>query len=285
MRIRSTFAAALFLAAALPSGAWAQEAGKFGAPREITLALGDSLAFGYQAEKVLRNPFDLVQFHTGFAFVFAKRLAQTPPGARAQLVNYGCPGETTGSFLTGPCFYQAAGFPLHASYKGSQIDAAEALLAGQHGQVSPILISLGANDVLALLGLCPALDARCVGAFLPGILDRVGENLNQTLMRLRAVAPDAEIILLQVYNPLELGFPGSNVLAVSLNEVIGKVAAAHRARVANAFPPFNLGPQPATLCSLTLICTVFADIHASDAGYAVIADLMFRAAGYERFEH
>lgn len=284
MRIRSSFAVVYLVAATFVSGAWAQEA-KFGAPKDITLALGDSLAFGYQAEKVLRNPFDLTQFHTGFAFVFAKRLAQTAPGARAQLVNYGCPGETTGSFLTGPCLYQAAGFPLHAGYRGSQIDAAEALLAGQHGQVSPILISLGANDVLALLALCPGLDPRCVGATLPGILDGVALNLSQILTRLRAAAPDAEIILLQIYNPLELAFPGSNVLAVSLNEVIGKVAAAYRARVANAFPPFNLAPQPATLCSLTLICTVFGDIHASDAGYAVIADLMFRAAGYTRFEH
>jgi hypothetical protein len=30
---------------------------------------------------------------------------------------------------------------------------------------------------------------------------------------------------------------------------------------------------------------VAGDIHASDAGYAVIADLMFQSAGFTRFEH
>jgi hypothetical protein len=54
--------------------------------------------------------------------------------------------------------------------------------------------------------------------------------------------------------------------------------------VADAFPAFNGVPQPAGLCTLTLMCTAESDIHASDAGYALIADLMFRAAGYTRFE-
>ncbi|MBI2467723.1 MAG: hypothetical protein HYV62_07880 [Candidatus Rokubacteria bacterium] len=79
--------------------------------------------------------------------------------------------------------------------------------------------------------------------------------------------------------------PDSDVLALVLNDAIAAVAAAHRARVANAFPAFNLAPpQPATLCALTLMCLA-GDIHGSDDGYAVIADLMFEAAGYTRFEH
>jgi lysophospholipase L1-like esterase len=275
-------AAALLVAGNLVSAAWADEE-KFSAPKQFTLALGDSLAFGFQAGK---NPFELARFHTGFAFVFTQRVAATSAGNGAQLLNLGCPGETTLSFLTGPCAYNAIlGFPLHQPYTGSQIAAAEALLSANRGNISPILISLGANDVLTLLGICQGLDPQCVLAVLPGILARVGENLSEVLGRLRSAAPDAEILLLQVYNPLEVPFPGSNVLATSLNQVIGNVAAAHRARVANAFPPFNLAPpQPATLCALTLICTL-GDIHASDAGYRVIADLMFEAAGYTRFEH
>jgi hypothetical protein len=35
---------------------------------------------------------------------------------------------------------------------------------------------------------------------------------------------------------------------------------------------------------LTLMCDEDADIHPSDAGYAVIGDLMFAAGGYTRFE-
>jgi lysophospholipase L1-like esterase len=277
-------AVALLLAGLFVSGAWADEA-KFSAPKKFTLALGDSLAFGYQQAKVINNPFDLTQFHTGFAFVFTQRVAETAPGKRAQLLNLGCPGETTTSFVNGPCAYHAAGFPLHVNYAGSQMDAAEALLRANRGKVNPILISLGANDLLAIQFICPGLDPDCVASILPGILTAVAQNLSQALGRLRNAAPDAEIVLLQVYNPLALFFPGSNVLAISLNQVIGSIAAAHRARVANAFPSFNLAPQPATLCALTLICTPLTDIHASDAGYGVIADLLFEASGYTRFEH
>jgi hypothetical protein len=274
-------AAALLFAFGFVFGAGAQDE-KFSAPKEFTLALGDSLAFGFQAGK---NPFDVAQFHTGFAFVFTQRVAETSAGKSAQLVNLGCPGETTLSFLTGPCVYNAIlGFPLHQAYTGSQMAAAEGFLSANRGKVGPILVSLGANDVLSVLGICQGLDPQCVFAVLPGILARVGENLSEVLGRLRSAAPDAEILLLQLYNPLEVPFPGSNVLATSLNQVIGNVAAAHRARTANAFPSFNLAaPQPGTLCALTLICTL-GDIHASDAGYRVIADLMFEAAGYTRFE-
>jgi lysophospholipase L1-like esterase len=287
--------AALLLAVLFVSGVWAQEQ-KFSAPKGFTLALGDSLAFGYQQYKVLAslpNPVDPTQFQSGFAFEFAKRVAETSAGARNELLNLGCPGETTASFLNGPCAYHAQDpdiFPLHINYAGAQMDAAEELLRDHRGQVNPILISLGANDALTLLGICPGLTPQCVGAQLPGILSAVGQNLDLALSRLRTVAPDAEIVLLQLYNPLALSFQGSNVLATSLNAVIGSVAANYRARVANAFPLFNETlPQPATLCALTLMCGLGGippgDIHASDAGYKAIADLMFEAAGYTRFEH
>lgn len=284
MKLQARLALAVLLAANLVTAAWADDA-KFSAPKNFTLALGDSLAFGYQEGKFAANPFDLTQFYTGFAFVFTQRVAETAAGKGAQILNLGCPGETTDSFLNGPCFYHAVGFPLHINYAGSQMAAAEALLAANRGKVNPILISLGANDALRVRAFCPSFDPACVAAILPGILAAVGENLSEVLGRLRSAAPDAEIILLQLYNPLFFITPTSDALALSLNAVIGNVAAAHRARVANAFPAFNQAPpQPQTLCGMTLMCTALPDIHASDLGYATIADLMFKAAGYTRFE-
>lgn len=283
MRIGRCSLLAFLLVWVIGSTAWAEEP-KFSAPRTFMLALGDSLAFGFQQAKFTSNPFDLAQFHTGFAFVFAARLAETAPGKKTILLNLGCPGETSGSFLAGPCLYHAAGFPLHVNYDGAQIDAAEAILEAYRGQVNPILISLGANDVLGLVGFCE-LDPGCIGAFLPGVLAALADNYDQVLARLRAAAPDAEVILLQLYNPLAVIDPSTNMLAVLLDNTIAGGAAAHRARVANAFPAFNLAPpQPGTLCALTLMCLA-GDVHASDAGYAVIADLMFEASGYTRFEH
>jgi hypothetical protein len=43
-------------------------------------------------------------------------------------------------------------------------------------------------------------------------------------------------------------------------------------------------PQPATLCALTLFCTALHDIHASDAGYAVIAQQFWLASGLQSEE-
>lgn len=273
---------ALLLVSTLGWTAWAEEP-KFSAPKAFTLALGDSLAFGFQQVKFAADPFNLTQFHTGFAFVFAARVAETPPGKGNALMNLGCPGETSASFLAGPCAYHAAGFPLHVNYGGAQIDAAEAILDVHRGQVNPILIALGANDVLGLVAFC-GVDPACIETFLPGVLATLADNYDQVLARLRAAAPDAEIILLQLYNPLAVIDPSTNGPAVLVNDTIADVAAAHRARLANAFPAFNLAPpQPATLCVLTLMC-VAGDVHASDAGYEVIADLMFEASGYTRFE-
>jgi lysophospholipase L1-like esterase len=174
---------------------------------------------------------------------------------------------------------------LHANYTGAQIDAAQAFLEAHHGQVSPILISLGANDVLALVDDClidRILQPECVLlGFRMGVLERYGE----ILARLRVTAPDAEIVVLGLYNPLALDDPTTNVLAAVLNEDLATVAAANRVRFADPLPAFNLAaPQPATLCFLTLVCTL-GDIHPSDAGYALIGDLMFEVAGFTRFEH
>jgi lysophospholipase L1-like esterase len=258
---------------------------KFGAPKKFTLVLGDSLAFGFQSAKfeaALPDP-DPAIFDNGFADVFAARLAATAPGKRSTVVNLSCPGETTGSFLgLAPCPYSPP-FRLHTEYTDSQIVAAEIFLAAHRGQVSPILITLGLNDALEVLEVCGP-DGTCIEPLLPSILAVVAPNLDEALGRLRAVAPDAVIVLLQYYNPIAVIDPATNSLILGLNEVIGDVADTHRAHVADAFPPFNLAPpQPATLCVLTLMCED-ADIHPSDAGYAVIGDLMFAAGGFTRFE-
>lgn len=288
MTIRRQTVCSVVIAALLTcSAASAGEAAalKFSAPKNFVLALGDSLTFGFQQAKFDADPFDLAEFHTGFAFVFTQRVRATPPGKGTTLVNLGCPDETTDSFLAGPCAYHAAGLPLHANYTGAQMDAALAFLEAHRGQVSPILISLGANDVLALADACVVdrmVDPDCLFLGFMGVQEGYGE----ILARLRVTAPDAEIVVLGFYNPLALSNPTTNVLAALLNEALATVATANRVRFADPLPAFNLGaPQPDTLCFLTLVCTFLPDIHPSDAGYALIGDLMFEVAGFTRFEH
>jgi len=275
------FLTALFLMSiASTAGA---EVALFSAPKNYLLALGDSLTFGFQWTRFLANP-DPSNFTTGFVDNFARRLTATGPGSGTTVVNYGCPGETTGSFLSGPCAYHLAGYPLHNNFAGSQIDAAEAFLATHPGQVGPILVSLGANDALAVVDRC-GLDHECIGALIPEIVAAIVANYSETLGRLRAAAPNAEIIVLELYNPLAVIDPTSNALAAVINQAIEAVATANRARVANPFFAFDLtGPQPQTLCALTLFCTALSDVHPSDQGYQVISDLVWAASGHGRFE-
>jgi lysophospholipase L1-like esterase len=285
-RTRLCFLIAAMLAGA-PLAAAAQQP-VFSAPRGYVLALGDSLTFGYQQTKFDANP-DPSNFSTGYVDDFARRLTATAPGRDARVVNFGCPGETTSSFLTGPCTYHAVfGLHLHDDFDGSQIAAAEAFLAAHPGQVGPILISLGANDILALVTACGGVNLQCISSQLPSILAAISANYQGAIGRLRTAAPDAEIIAVALYNPYAVFDAATNAqtngLTALINQGIEAVAAANRVRVANPFPAFNLTPpQPARLCLLTFFCGN-GDIHPTDPGYQLIADLIWTASGYARFE-
>jgi lysophospholipase L1-like esterase len=258
---------------------------QFSAPKNYVLVLGDSLAFGYQRAKFLTTQ-DPAKFTTGFADEFTARERNTPPGRNAALVNLGCPGETTNSFLAGPCAFRAVlGFHLHVDYNGAQIGAAEAFLATHPGQVGPILIAIGANDVFAVSDPCGGLNTPCFAQAFPALLARLSANYTAILDRLRRAAPDAEIITVGFYNPFAVVDPSTNVVVESINQRVQQVAAANRSNFANPFVSFNLAsPQPQILCALTFVCT-FPDIHPTDLGYQVISDVIWAASGYARFEH
>jgi lysophospholipase L1-like esterase len=278
----------LFLALApRPShAAAAMDDGIFRQPKHIYLALGDSLAFGYQqfkfnADLAATGTVDPTTFTTGYVNDFAAMLEALRPHLRT--VNFGCPGETTTSFLAGGCPYP---YPLHDSFTGSQLGAALAFLH-QHRHVSPITLDLGANDLLGLVAQCGGVaHPDCIAAGAPTVLNRIAANLAQILAALQQAAPRSEIIVLQFYNPFAVIDPSTNAFTQALNATIGAVAQGQQVRLADAFTPFNLAqPQTQTLCTLTLFCTSLNDIHASDAGYQVIAQQFWAASGYGALQH
>src|SRR5262249_4409672 len=156
-----------------------------------------------------QNP---AHFNTGFADNFLARVRSTPPGRDTTLVNLGCPLESSLSFLIGPCAFHTT-FPLHVNYDGSQMAAAEAVIAAHPGQVGPILIAIGANDVFAVSNVCGGLNTDCFKQRLPQVLANLGANYAQILARLRSAAPDAEIITLGLYNPFAVVDASTNTLA------------------------------------------------------------------------
>lgn len=273
-------ACVLSLAIALCAALLTPPAGASGS-RPTYLALGDSLAFGYSQAKFNslfpnENP---AAYDTGYVDDFGKALGLFQPGV--QIVNDGCPGETTDSFIKGPCQYQLA-FPLHHPYSGgkasSQLSDALNYLGGHPGTVSPITLDIGANDALGVIeGVCK-LQPTCIAEQAPALFTHIATNLGSILGQLRAAAPHARIIVIGLYNPFGPSIAGADQLTAQLNTVMAGVAAAVGARFVDPLPVFNpQGPfeQP-TLCLLTNICTSLKDIHPTDLGYAVLGGLVLQ---------
>lgn len=281
------------IAAALPVAASSDE---HSSPGKYYMSLGDSLAFGFQEARALalaptENP---AGFNTGYSNDFAKMLREVRENVR--LVNYGCPGETTDSFINGPCPYP---FALHNPYsKGSQLATAVAFLNSHRNQVNPITIDIGSNDATAVLGACgvppfTVASLSCIGPKVPGLINQIVTNLTAIIATLHAASPKSEIIVLNLYNPLIAldsvtdGF-ASDGFAVGINAAIAGVATASGARTADVFSTFNPGAasnpgnavELTTICILSAICTALHDIHASDAGYRVMANALFKASGF-----
>jgi lysophospholipase L1-like esterase len=263
----------------------------FREPRRYLLSLGDSLGFGYQAQRVsseLASGTYSPDHFPGYVQPFEADVQQLA-GRGQTVVNYACPGETTGSMISGPCafagFVHSLGYPraLHDDYPGAQLSAAVAFLAAHPAQVSPITVSLGANDLNNLFTSCQQ-DVTCVRAGLPGTLTRLATNLSTVLDALRRQAPRAQIIVLTPYNPAYVLDPATDPLLLAGDLTIAAVATTVRARVADGFGAINgaiPGQERTSVCTYTLMCTQ-GDIHPSDAGYLRLAGALWAASSYGR---
>lgn len=250
-----------------------------GAPQLSYLALGDSLAFGYSEAKFnsLYPNESPAAYDTGYVDDFAHVLKLGDPSL--QVINDGCPGETTESFINGPCAYQLE-FPLHHPYVGgatsSQLSDALAYLNAHPGAVNPITLDIGANDALGVIETTCKREPECVVKDAPALFAHIAVNLGLILADLRAAAPHATLIVLGLYNPFGEKLAGGDALTAQLNEVMSKVASSAGARFADPLPVFNPpgALEKPTICLLTNMCTPLEDIHPTDLGYAVLAGLI-----------
>ncbi len=237
------------------------------APAPRYLALGDSLAFGYQPSKV----FDQGYVNQLLAILHAKE-----PGLAS--TNLGCPGETSRSLrLGGVCSYPGG---------GSQLDTAVAFLRAHRHSVRLVTIDIGGNDVDRCV-TATAIDQTC---FRQGLWT-IAVNLFRTVYRLREAAPGVTIVGMTYYDTALAawltGPAGQSVAKASLplaHELNGLLRLLYRsagfrvADVAGAFSTDDMttlvGGIPldvARVCQWTWMCTAAPDIHANTAGYGVIA--------------
>ncbi len=262
-RARLAWVAITALLVATLSAAPAQALGAGSGP-SYYLSLGDSLAFGYQPNLVDRKDFNPTHYRS-YAEDYAS-LARS-----LKLVNYGCPGETTSTLINGGCPWLP--LPLHDSYPAgdSQLGAAEALLQAHGAQTKLVTIDIGSNDLLALVNGCAA-DLTCVGAGLQTTLGTIETNYAQIVGTVRALAPNARIVIFNLYNPLALSVPGSDQLLTQyVNPALAGFASAEHVQLADAFAAIN-GVAGSTqekirVCLLTWECTSYANIHPTTLGY------------------
>lgn len=241
------FLFALLLLIAPAATASAQETPKY-------IALGDSLAYGVGASEPGQLGY-VGRVHQ------ALETSQRFGASGINLINLSVPGATSADLLE----------------PGGQIDNALSEI-GRSADTPVITIDIGGNDLLDLADL----DSPCLTSLqAEPCLDQLGRTLNslqanleEALERLREAAPEATIVVVDLYNPFSGTGDIRELIADAgvqrINGVIGAVASDDdlNVRLASVFQYFQgRGNQ-----------WISEDrIHPNDDGHAVIAEVVIAA--------
>lgn len=237
-------------------------------PKKNYLALGDSLAFGYQPD---------LDWNHGYADDFYANL-QTH-GAQS-FTNMACPDESTKTFINGGCPYAVL---RKTFYTGSQLSAAVNYLKAHAGQVSPVTLDIGANDVLPDIN-----SSTCaVSSTFQSDLATMDANLKNTILPQLLAAMkvngqvSGDLIIMNYYDPYQNLCPGEVADAQEINSHLANDAASFGLPIADTFKAFGgpTTPNP-NICNFSWICSVFKDVHAQRAGYTAITTAFENIAGY-----
>jgi lysophospholipase L1-like esterase len=301
MRVRGFVLALVALGALMVAAPWASAASSHG--KKVTtryyLALGDSLSVGFQPNAQGKGG-ETSQGYTNDLFSYYRKQI---PGLK--LVEVGCPGDTTGSLLTGVGNTANAKQFKCDRAGGSQLRAAEAFLKAHHakGQVALVTLDIGANDVDGCvdpgeqLGPCLTAGENAIKTNIPKILGGLKHAAAKgtALAAMNLYDPVLSDYLLSPYNSNQPLGEASVQLLKGVNASIEGPDATYGfkvADVADAFDSYVTTPTPfdgmtvpenvARVCTLTWACTPppqGPNIHAKAGGYAVIAGAFEAALG------
>jgi lysophospholipase L1-like esterase len=239
------------------------------------LALGDSIAFGYDPLRDFRNA---AKF-TGYPELLAQTLG-------LQLTNASCPGETSSGVISlksqadptlGKGCYSfrfQSHFPLHAAYNTSQLDFAVDFLR-RHPGTQLVTIDIGDNDIFALYYVCRQ-NLDCVRGNLPAMLSRLADNLNTIYRRIRQDAHYQQRIVALTNYVQNYNDPAIVQTFTAVNRVIRQSTQAVGGYIADGFGTFAVASIPAGLnvcrTPLLIIRPDGCDVHPTSVGQRLLAE-------------
>jgi lysophospholipase L1-like esterase len=236
-------------------------------PEKYYLALGDSLAFGYQPD---------LNFNQGYVDDFFSNLKGH--GVKT-LANMGCPEETSSTFINGGCPYAY----LHKYfYLGAQLKAAVNYLHNHAGQVSPVTLDIGANDLLGDINTSNCTISSNYNTDL-AILD---SNLTGTILpQLEAALTvkgklTGDLVMMNYYDPYQDICPNTVSYIQKFNKHLNSDIRGFGI-IVDVFTNFGGSGTPnPNICNNTWICSIFKNIHPTNKGYSVIASTFENGSRY-----
>jgi lysophospholipase L1-like esterase len=246
------------------------------------LALGDSIAFGY--DPTVQNP--KPNKFTGYPEIVAQVEQHLVKNTKEE--NAACPGQSSASFLDPSvgdigCVGFKDTIGLHTNYSGSQMDFAVAQVSGDPS-INLVTLSIGGNDLLLVEQECgdPTASsfAGCVQGKLGlppglGVLKTYGDNLATILTTLR-MHYGGKIVLVKYYAP------SADPLVIeaisALNSVMVQVGTDphFNAKFADAFTAFQIASalyhgDPCKAGLVIRLSATTCDVHPTPAGRDLIA--------------
>ncbi len=225
------------------------------------LALGDSLAFGYQPTG---------DWTHGYAQDLYSALASK--NTSLQFMDLGCKGETTSTFLGLKNSYCVDWQNSYCKCKTPQMQQALNFIKQHPGQIAEVTIDVGADDLTSFHGHPNILKEILLGIELTVNLAKIDKDIRT------AVGSNVPIVTMTYYNPWEPFSKYGDLVTLAtelFNGIISGTAKGQHFLVANVYNTFNKGTktqQQQNMCNWTYWCSTQypKDVHANSTGYTQI---------------
>ncbi len=204
-----------------------------GSPQQY-LALGDSVAFGYNPYVAPQNAENFIGYPTPAAAALKKTLT-----------NASCVGETSSHFITLTGSDNGCGtwrfllsLPLHVQYTTSQLAFADTFLQANRN-THLVSIDIGSNDVFVLENGCQG-NVECIQEGLPGVLATLSANLDTIYGHIRNLDGYKNKLVALTYYSLNYGDPVVTEITSEVNQVVQDRTRAWGGIVADGFTAFEI---------------------------------------------